>query len=230
MSNILNVQPIRSAALALATLVALLALVLASGATSARAAEPVPSDTVTTETLTPAVAKALAATSSTITTTTSGIAPDRSDIQGFTIGDAQDTTSFVSYGLGTVDGQRSFIGQYFDAHGNAGQTVEFVYVSVEQVHVWVDGVSVDPTLAALSDESDAASTQAAGIDRTPCWWLYKYAQGQVAFGALVAAVGGVTALFTGPVGAAIAAAGGLGAAQGGINVWVVSLFCPASEA
>jgi hypothetical protein len=94
-----------------------------------------------------------------------------------------------------------------------------------------NGEQIDPAdlcnepAAALPESSTEGLTAAAATTtRDFCWYLNKYAEGEIALGTLVAAAGGVTALFTGPVGAAIAAVGGLKAALGGMYKWLISLW------
>lgn len=165
--------------------------------------------------------------------TTSGIEPDIDDVQAAVVSDGTDSIIFVSYGLSIDNGKRSFIGQYVDQEGNLGQTVEVVYSS-QGMSVWNNGAQIDMmdmTVKLGNIQRQARDDRPMSAQgHSACWWLYKYAQGRVAWGTLVAAVGGVAALFTGQTGLVIAAAGGLEAAQGGISQWVVSLFCPASEA
>lgn len=162
-------------------------------------------------------------------TAASGKKVNRLDVQGFTVGSGQTAVRFTSYGLGKSHGNRSFVGVFVDAVGATVQQVEVVYSAHSAPRVWLNGIAQASTSADGQGLADSPSVRA-GIKRTPCWYLYKYAQGQIAWGTLVAASGGVAALFSGPVGGAIAAAGGVQAATGGMNVWVVSLFCPASQA
>lgn len=209
------------------------AMMLSSGIARASESSMSDSDSYTVTWLAKADAAELAARSGGLSHTTSGIEPDIDDVQAAVVSDGTDSIIFVSYGLSIDNGKRSFIGQYVDQEGNLGQTVEVVYSS-QGMSVWNNGAQIDMmdmTVKLGNIQRQARDDRPMSAQgHSACWWLYKYAQGRVAWGTLVAAVGGVAALFTGQTGLVIAAAGGLEAAQGGISQWVVSLFCPASEA
>lgn len=160
----------------------------------------------------------------------SGYAIDATDIEGWRI---PGVVSFVSLGLDSPQAEvRSFVGAYFDTAGTQISTVEVAYNADASMTSWTNGEKINP--ADLGAESAPRTVQAAAAEtsataatttRDFCWYLNKYAEGEIALGTLVAAAGGVTALFTGPVGAAIAAAGGLKAALGGMYKWLISLWC-----
>lgn len=162
-------------------------------------------------------------------TSPTGLAIDRSSVDGWRI---DGVVTFVSYELVDTDtASRSFTGAYVDTAGTTISTVDVV-LNGETATAWSNGTQVDMTT--LSAESAVPSSDDAAVSdaqakvtttRDFCWYLNKYAEGEIALGTLVAAAGGVTALFTGPVGAAIAAAGGLKAALGGMYKWLISLWC-----
>ena len=214
----------------IAIVLAMCAIVAFANPPASAQASEIATNDFTVVPLSSSEARTVAAKSTALSDTSSGIVPNSEDVEGVTISDGTDSVTFVSYGLGTTDGQRSFIGQYFDQAGNAGQVVEVVYSADGKSRVWDNGKVADATAMKSTVQAQAQYNVSAIGGHSTCWWLYKYTEGEIAWGTFVAAVGGVAALFSGPIGAAIVAAGGLKAAQGGLNKWVVSLFCPSSEA
>lgn len=195
---------------------AVLALIVAVTPASAEV------DTIEQEELTSAEAKAVLNTVKFPDKSASGYAIDKSDASGWTL---PGLVTFASYDLDTPDSdRRSFIGVYLDKDGEQLSTVEIVY-SAELSRAWTNGVE----LAQRAPNTQLPQTRALPPRPTTpagfCWWLNKYADGEIALSALVAAAGGVTALFSGPAGAAIAAAGGLRGALAGGYKWFISLFC-----
>lgn len=208
--------------------VALGSLVAVFGAVPANAADGTASSEQVT--LTDAQAETLLLTADIPAASASGLATDTTDVEGWEI---PGVVSFVSVGLDSPQTEvRSFVGAYFDTQGMQISTVEVAYNTDNTMTSWTNGERIDPAdlcaepAVAVSDSATAELTAAAATTtRDFCWYLNKYAEGEIALGTLVAAAGGVTALFTGPVGAAIAAAGGLKAALGGMYKWLISLWC-----
>lgn len=145
---------------------------------------------------------------------------DQTDAEGYQFTQGSKCGRFVSYGLGKASGHRSFIGAYKNKSGRVTSTVEVVFTGAKTAKVWVNG---QRTQAASSSNGTVHPMKYKRGSK--CWWAYEYATGQVAWGGFVAAVGGASAIFDGPIGAIIAAAGGLESAKGGINVWVVDFVC-----
>jgi hypothetical protein len=209
--------------------VALGSLVAVFGAIPANAAEA-PTASNDQVTLTDARADALLLEADIPAVPASGLRADPTDVEGWEI---PGVVSFVSVGLDSPQTEvRSFVGAYFSTTGVQISTVEVVYNTDNTMTSWTNGEKIDPadlcaeSAVGVSDSTTAGvTTAAATTTRDFCWYLNKYAEGEIALGTLVAAAGGVTALFTGPVGAAIAAAGGLKAALGGMYKWLISLWC-----
>lgn len=178
-------------------------------------------------TLSSAEASEAASTAGIPATSPSGLPVDKSAVEGWRI---EGVVTFVSYELQDADtSSRSFTGAYIDASGATVSTIDVVG-SGDTMQAWSNGSRVDmsaQTNAANSSQNDTDSAGRAAPTTTQdfCWYLNKYAEGEIALGTLVVAAGGVAALFSGPVGAAIAAGGGVKGALGGMYKWLISLWC-----
>ncbi|TFD03669.1 MULTISPECIES: hypothetical protein [unclassified Cryobacterium] len=214
----------------LMTAIALGSLFAAFGASPANAAEvsPMSSEQVT---LTDSQASALLLEADLPDQAASTYVLDPTDVEGWSI---PGVVSFVSVGLDSPQTEvRSFLGAYFDTDGAQISTVEIAYHTDATMTSWTNGVKIDPadlnftgqSQVEGNSDSDTVSARAATSTRDFCWYLNKYAEGEIAIGTLVAAAGGVAALFSGPVGGVIAAAGGLKAGLGVMYKWLISLWC-----
>lgn len=209
--------------LGFSTAVAVIAISLFS-AQPASAASAAAEEQVT---LSAAEAAEVAATAAIPAVSPTGLPIDKSAVEGWRI---EGVVIFVSYELQDADtSSRSLTGAYLDASGATVSTVDVVG-SGESMQAWSNGARVDIAAQLNTPDSSQNGTNSAEraaptTTRDFCWYLNKYAEGEIALGTLVAAAGGVAALFSGPVGGAVAAAGGLKAALGGMYKWLISLWC-----
>lgn len=142
----------------------------------------------------------------------SGYAVDTSDIDGWTL---PGVVTFVSLGLDAGNSrERSFLGAYFDQNGNQISTVEILFGDSGRFRSWINEVG--------SRDGDIVPQPRS---MSFCRALDLYLEGEMTLSMIVIAAGGVTALFAGPVGGIVAAAGGVRAALAQQGKLIHKLIC-----